>query len=637
MVRKSCWSFSTLLIVIVLASSVITPLVNASSSVPPEDTDYVMIDDYWNMSLTGNGTLIWASGWTKFGHGPDTGEDTYVIDPDGNITWGYEVDRKWVQFRRPVYGVWDLGEPYFEVAVFPQQDHGPYPQEALEYKIWGSNSFDINSPENTVWVQADLDRVYKKGWSDVGEGINVTCNDDYVAVWDFNGASYQFIKLLSIWEPLYDEPEIDAVKGVLHIEAMIEVNSPYHTLNLKSRGRWITVYIELTEGYSVSDINVSSVVMNGDIKVDPAAPVTIGDYNDNGVPDLMVKFRKDAVISHILHTIGVPNGFVNFTIGVMGMVNEAVFGGYAVIRVMWPSSPIFRRWFDFGTSSSPVESAYIQVTAHSVYSTIAGYGWDNSAGLDSRDRSAPDKLRRDFVFSSNRRTFKVDLPSGQYLVVAVIGDQDYMHDNIFVYAEEILKANVSTHVAEFKIEVFKVTITDGCLNMGFQNGGGADPNWVINAIQIERLDLHARKFDFGTSSSPIKPWFEAVDSSTTYSTSQGFGWTNTIALYSRDRGYPDELCRDFVFSRFDRTFQVDLQNGEYEVSVILGDYSFMHDKIDLYAEGILKVDDLTVPTGTFGEVTFTVTVTNGQLNLMFHDDGGSDPNWVVNAILIESI
>ena len=583
MIRKSYWASSILLIAIIFASSIIiTPSVNANSSEPPEDTDYVMIDDYWNMSLTGNGTLIW--GGTKYGHGPDTGEEGYVIDPDGNITWGYEVDRKWVQFIRPVCGVWDLGEPYFEVVVFPQQDHGPQPQEALEYKIWGSNSFNISNPENIVWVPADLDRVYKKGWSDVGESPGKTCNDDYVAVWDFNGACYQFIKLLSIWPYPYNDPEIDAVKGVSYIELWIEVNSPYHTLNLKSKGKWTTVYIELPEGYSVSDINVSSIMMNGAIKVDPTAPVTIGDYNDNGVPDLMVKFRKDAVISHILHTIGVPNGFVNFTIVVMGMVDEAIFGGYAVIRVMWPSSPTFSRRFDFGISSSPVESGYIQVTVNTVYSATEGYGWDNPAGLDPRDRGAPDKLRRDFVFSSNRRTFKVDLPNGLYLVVAVIGDQDYFHDNMYVYAEEILKANVSTNVVEFKIEVFEATITDGCLDMAFEDGGGSDVNWVINAIQIERYDPHVFKFDFGTYSSPVKLGFEAVSPSTTYSTSQGFGWTENNALHSRDRGYPNKLCRDLVFSRFDRTFNIDLPNGQYQVTLVIGDQNYMHDSIDVYSE-----------------------------------------------------
>jgi len=49
----------------------------------------------------------------------------------------------------------------------------------------------------------------------------------------------------------------------------------------------------------------------------------------------------------------------------------------------------------------------------------------------------------------------------------------------------------------------------------------------------------------------------------------------------------------------------------------------------------LKVNDLTVAKGVFEERVFTVTVSDGQLNLRFHDDGGTDSNWICNAIMIE--
>jgi len=69
--------------------------------------------------------------------------------------------------------------------------------------------------------------------------------------------------------------------------------------------------------------------------------------------------------------------------------------------------------------------------------------------------------------------------------------------------------------------------------------------------------------------------------------------------------------------------------------VVIGDQSYMHDLIDVYAEGVLKRNDLTVAAGTFSAVAFTVTVGDGQLNLLFHDDGGTDLNWVINAVIIE--
>ncbi|MEE8402830.1 MAG: NosD domain-containing protein [Candidatus Hydrothermarchaeaceae archaeon] len=60
-------------------------------------------------------------------------------------------------------------------------------------------------------------------------------------------------------------------------------------LNLKSKGRRITAYIELPEGYDAADINVSTVLLGGTVPA-KMRPVHIGDYDRDGIPDLMVKF-----------------------------------------------------------------------------------------------------------------------------------------------------------------------------------------------------------------------------------------------------------------------------------------------------------------------------------------------------------
>ena len=63
-------------------------------------------------------------------------------------------------------------------------------------------------------------------------------------------------------------------------------------LNLKSNGKWITAYIELPEGYSVNDIDVNTILINDTIPVDVEAPITVGDYDLDNIPDLMVKFDR---------------------------------------------------------------------------------------------------------------------------------------------------------------------------------------------------------------------------------------------------------------------------------------------------------------------------------------------------------
>jgi beta propeller repeat protein len=66
------------------------------------------------------------------------------------------------------------------------------------------------------------------------------------------------------------------------------------TLNLKSKGNYVTVYIELPRGYLVTQIDISSIRLNGTVPA-LAKPKAIGDYDKDGIPDLMVKFDRAAV------------------------------------------------------------------------------------------------------------------------------------------------------------------------------------------------------------------------------------------------------------------------------------------------------------------------------------------------------
>jgi hypothetical protein len=76
------------------------------------------------------------------------------------------------------------------------------------------------------------------------------------------------------------------------IEAMVDIDPD--TLNLNSKGKWITCYIELPEGYDVDDIDVSTIKLNDQVPAE-SHPTGIGDEDDDGVPDLMVKFDREAV------------------------------------------------------------------------------------------------------------------------------------------------------------------------------------------------------------------------------------------------------------------------------------------------------------------------------------------------------
>ncbi len=114
-----------------------------------------------------------------------------------------------------------------------------------------------------------------------------------------------------------------ALQSMVAIPATIDINPD--TLNLESKGRWITAYIELPEGYSVDDIDVSSITLNGVISAEQS-PSEVGDYDADGAADLMVKFDRQDLIAILSEG--------EETLAITGRVNEASFEGCDTIRVI---------------------------------------------------------------------------------------------------------------------------------------------------------------------------------------------------------------------------------------------------------------------------------------------------------------
>ena len=65
-------------------------------------------------------------------------------------------------------------------------------------------------------------------------------------------------------------------------------------VNLRSPGKVVTVYIELPEGFEVSNIDVSGLKLN-DLVPALSKPFKIDDYDEDGIADLMVKFDRQQV------------------------------------------------------------------------------------------------------------------------------------------------------------------------------------------------------------------------------------------------------------------------------------------------------------------------------------------------------
>jgi len=109
------------------------------------------------------------------------------------------------------------------------------------------------------------------------------------------------------------------VKGPSGISAAVDIDPD--TLNLKSRGKWITCYIRLPEGYNVSEISNGTILLNDNI------PAEWTDIQDNV---FMAKFNRTKVID--LMTFG------NQTIKITGELTDGTpFEGTDIIRAIHQS------------------------------------------------------------------------------------------------------------------------------------------------------------------------------------------------------------------------------------------------------------------------------------------------------------
>lgn len=120
------------------------------------------------------------------------------------------------------------------------------------------------------------------------------------------------------------------------VDAAVEI-AP-RKLNLKSRGKWVTCYIELPQGYFLEDIDIETVAIEkiNDITVDliyTSGPAVLGDHDGDGIDDLMVKFERAALIS-ILNDIDTPAG-EEITLTVTGELegDESFEGSDTIIRL----------------------------------------------------------------------------------------------------------------------------------------------------------------------------------------------------------------------------------------------------------------------------------------------------------------
>ncbi|MBW2646677.1 MAG: hypothetical protein JRE23_10945 [Deltaproteobacteria bacterium] len=174
-------------------------------------------------------------------------------------------------------------------------------------------------------------------------------------------------------------------------------------------------------------------------------------------------------------------------------------------------------------------------------------------------------------------------------------------------------------------------------------GATLEATWVkvINPDGIEAFSDSpsgvALGLDFGTEESVLQPGF-ARFSPAGFDPLLGYGYTDISGVAAFVRVDADSLLRDGHASEIvDGHIRVTLDNGRYQGTLYFGDNDQDVDvgPFSVHAEGNVVAEDLTIPAGTFSDLSFDFVIQDGELNLDFVRSDGS--MWAVNGLVIRRI
>jgi hypothetical protein len=225
------------------------------------------------------------------------------------------------------------------VIIFNPTDMYRYEVVGIDVGIYGLTITSIENWEVSTFIATEIpitDRAihqYSIDWAVLslgGEGVMVKVDSNGDGIFEYTFTS---------------DSELNHDEFVLQTETTMDFDPD--TLNLKSKGEWVTAYIEFPEGYNVSDIDVSTMLLNGTIPVNVEAPTAIGDYDGDGVQDLMVKFDRAELIDYIIANVNMTElyekRFMTITLTITGyLYNGTPFQANTTIRIVMPMPRLVR-------------------------------------------------------------------------------------------------------------------------------------------------------------------------------------------------------------------------------------------------------------------------------------------------------
>lgn len=272
----------------------------------------------------------------------DSSDNIYVTDAENNriqkftsngtylLQWGGVHGTGDGEFKWP-YGVCVDSSGYVYVADTYNHRIQKFTSDGTFLDKWGqlgSGNGDLNFPHR---IQVDsADSLFVVEFFNYRVQVFST-SGDYITKWgSYGSGDGQF------WDPtditfdsfgyvyVTDQSNNRIQKFRIHNMAPAVIDIDPDTLDMESKDKWMTCYIEIPEGYDVSDIDIGSILLEGLFEVQ---------HSDvqNGV--LMVKFDRQDVIAYIeLVLCIVPQDYVS--LAVTGELSDGMlFKGSDTIRV----------------------------------------------------------------------------------------------------------------------------------------------------------------------------------------------------------------------------------------------------------------------------------------------------------------
>lgn|GEM_PF-1257924 len=219
----------------------------------------------YSYAIAADASGIYAAGYTYYyGPGSFGGTDMYLskLDREGELLWTRQYGTSQNEFCHGVSAyasrVYVGGYTY---GAFPgQEQKGNFDAFLISYDADG----------NQLWTIQ-----YGTPAQDEGRAVCAVSSAVYTA-----GHTY------GVFPGQIPKGYLDGFLAKFSAGLKATVEFDPDVLNLSSKGKWVTAYIEFPEGYSVNDIDVSTVMLNGKISAE-LKPTAAG----------MVKFDRAGVQS----------------------------------------------------------------------------------------------------------------------------------------------------------------------------------------------------------------------------------------------------------------------------------------------------------------------------------------------------